>query len=257
MSTGRNGVLQSNGIEILNDQGGNNLSVEKGGVSPTLRSETHGNLPIVVKADEDKAAAFMAGQSPSAGGIAYSEKVSPTLKSGSSGTNQTPCVCERHTAEIGINGNLAGTLHATYYKGTGARGNKERDVVLCAATGQSHAEIFENLSPTLNCACEQPYITHPKIAGTLCASGAGLSRPAGMASETELCIVPAKTYKVRRLTPVECERLQGFPDDWTKFADDGRQISDSKRYQMLGNSIAVPCVAYIMQGICDAEKERR
>ena len=78
-----------------------------------------------------------------------------------------------------------------------------------------------------------------------------------MASETELCIVPAKTYKVRRLTPVECERLQGFPDDWTKFADDGRQISDSKRYQMLGNSIAVPCVAYIMQGICDAEKERR
>ena len=257
MSTGRNGVLQSTDIEILNDQGGNNLSIEKGGVSPTLRSETHGNLPIVVKTDEDKAAAFMAGQSPSAGGIAYSEKVSPTLKSGSSGTNQTPCVCERHTAEIGINGNLAGTLHATYYKGTGARGNKERDVVLCAATGQSHAEIFENLSPTLNCACEQPYITHPKIAGTLCASGAGLSRPAGMASETELCIVPAKTYKVRRLTPVECERLQGFPDDWTKFADDGRQISDSKRYQMLGNSIAVPCVAYIMQGICDAEKERR
>ena len=57
---------------------------------------------------------------------------------------------------------------------------------------------------------------------------------------------------MRRLTPTEAERLQGYPDGWTEAGADGRAISDTKRYQMLGNSVAVPCVAYIMQGIRDA-----
>jgi len=56
-------------------------------------------------------------------------------------------------------------------------------------------------------------------------------------------------YIVRRLTPTECERLQGFPDGWTRFGADDKEISDTRRYQMLGNSVAVPCVAYIMSGV--------
>lgn len=56
-------------------------------------------------------------------------------------------------------------------------------------------------------------------------------------------------FCVRRLTPLEAERLMGFPDYWTECDDAGDLISDTKRYQMLGNSVAVPCVAYIMQGI--------
>jgi DNA (cytosine-5)-methyltransferase 1 len=44
---------------------------------------------------------------------------------------------------------------------------------------------------------------------------------------------------VRRLTPTECERLQGFPDDWTA------SLSDSARYRTLGNAIAVPVAEYI------------
>ena len=63
-------------------------------------------------------------------------------------------------------------------------------------------------------------------------------------------------YLVRRLIPVECERLQGYPDDWTLCGADGLPISDTSRYQMLGNSIAVPCVAYIMQGIVLALEKR-
>ena len=59
-------------------------------------------------------------------------------------------------------------------------------------------------------------------------------------------------FCVRRLTPTEAERLQGYPDGWTEHGVDGKPVSDTKRYQMLGNSVAVPCVAYIMQGICDA-----
>ena len=50
---------------------------------------------------------------------------------------------------------------------------------------------------------------------------------------------------IRRLTPLECERLQGFPDGWT----DIEGASDSARYKALGNSVAIPCVDYVLQGI--------
>lgn len=315
-------------VEILNDQGGDSLCVEKGGVSPTLRSQTHGNLPITAYAIQ---------------GSMIGGEDSPHAVTASGCMAQFP-----PDAMVGINGNLAGTLLASYYKGTGMRCGRERDVVLCASSGQSHAEILRELSPTLNCASEQPYIvrpdgseqeqpivTHPQIAGTLCASGAGLSRPAGQGNELDFCVMsagfkhkagsqsgsigfqeetaptllagqqsavmkacliggaavmeaqtaavdcrnlretdevsgtllakaasggyslnyqnPVRTgLCVRRLTPTEAERLQGYPDGWTEAGADGSPISDTKRYQMLGNSIAVPCVAYIMQGITDA-----
>lgn len=50
---------------------------------------------------------------------------------------------------------------------------------------------------------------------------------------------------IRRLTPLECERLQGFPDGWT----DIEGASDSARYKALGNSVAIPCVDYVLRGI--------
>ena len=50
---------------------------------------------------------------------------------------------------------------------------------------------------------------------------------------------------VRRLTPVECERLQGFPDDWTIGQ------SDSSRYKQMGNAVAVPVVEWVIGNICD------
>ena len=55
----------------------------------------------------------------------------------------------------------------------------------------------------------------------------------------------ATSTNVRRLTPVECERLQGFPDDWTEGQ------SDSHRYKQMGNAVAVPVVEWIIQGISD------
>jgi site-specific DNA-cytosine methylase len=54
---------------------------------------------------------------------------------------------------------------------------------------------------------------------------------------------------VRRLTPVECERLQGFPDNWTEGQ------SDSARYKQMGNAVAVPVVEWIIGNICDTLKE--
>ena len=146
------------------------MTVERSGLSPTLRSQTHSNLPIVAS-------------------------------------------------------------------------------TLCMGTGQANAEVLANITPTLNCDHEQPILVHPQIAGTLCASGAGLSRSAGMGSETDFCITYCTDQIVRRLMPIEAERLMGFPDFWTESDLDGKHISDTQRYSMLGNSIAVPCAAYIMQGI--------
>jgi hypothetical protein len=62
-------------------------------------------------------------------------------------------------------------------------------------------------------------------------------------------------YIVRRLTPTECERLQGFPDGWTHFGDDGKEISDTRRYQMLGNSLAIPCVRFVLGNIAACIRE--
>jgi len=62
---------------------------------------------------------------------------------------------------------------------------------------------------------------------------------------------------VRRLTPLECERLQGYPDGWTLIPNfiDGKgkkkEASDSARYKALGNSVALPNVFYVLYGIAE------
>jgi site-specific DNA-cytosine methylase len=56
-------------------------------------------------------------------------------------------------------------------------------------------------------------------------------------------------YAVRRLTPIEHERLQGFPDDWTNVPFDGRKNLDRAREEALGNSMAVPVMKWIGQRI--------
>ena len=56
---------------------------------------------------------------------------------------------------------------------------------------------------------------------------------------------------IRRLTPLECERLQGFPDGWTDIPG----ASDSARYKALGNSVAIPCVDFVMRCMADTIRE--
>lgn len=54
-------------------------------------------------------------------------------------------------------------------------------------------------------------------------------------------------FKIRRLTPVECERLQGFPDNWTKYGHDNKEISDTQRYKQLGNAVTTTVVTSIVR----------
>lgn len=63
-------------------------------------------------------------------------------------------------------------------------------------------------------------------------------------------------YTIRRLTPLECERLQGYPDGWTDIGDyidtngKKRKIADSARYKALGNSIALPSWKFVLKRLC-------
>lgn len=97
------------------------------------------------------------------------------------------------------------------------------------ATGQANAEIMRGGCPTLNANHEQPLTNCKSV--------------------------------VRRLTPMECERLQGFPDGWTDIGEwtDSKgkkhKEADSPRYKALGNSIALPFWQYLARRIC-AQYER-
>lgn len=59
-------------------------------------------------------------------------------------------------------------------------------------------------------------------------------------------------YELRKLTPLECERLQGFPDYWTKYGVSGEELPDTPRYRAIGNSLTIPCAERIFRGIIAA-----
>lgn len=86
---------------------------------------------------------------------------------------------------------------------------------------------------------------------SLNASGAGTNRPTGQCNELDFCL-PTQNA-VRRLTPLECERLQGFSDGWTDVIYRGKPAPDGARYKALGNSMAVPCMAWIGKRINEIE----
>jgi DNA (cytosine-5)-methyltransferase 1 len=61
--------------------------------------------------------------------------------------------------------------------------------------------------------------------------------------------MPPIVNRIRRLTPIECERLQGFPDNWTAIGKEKGQISDSQRYKMCGNAVTVDVVAAVAENL--------
>ena len=322
---------------VVNDQGGDSLNVEKSELSPTLRSETHGNLPIVsLPINTQIATRHKALGKGTSFGIGKDGDPAFTLQKAHS-----------HAVAVGVHQGQSGDVNIspTAYTLTTASGASARNAPLVCEnlkafsldgdssnsmkspnplSGCREVETARTLDTSHPCPSKNQggvavVGIHPKVAGTLVASGSGLSRPGGMGSETDLCVayclqgnmvgrddnsgpngkgVKEETsytltatdnhavaygstsyggfkegytatltasggsngggsetlvasYIVRRLTPTECERLQGYPDDWTKFGHDGKLISDTRRYQMLGNSVATPCVAYILMGVAE------
>ena len=68
----------------------------------------------------------------------------------------------------------------------------------------------------------------------------------GADSDTEVGhLLPQHAGGVRRLTPLECERLMGWPDDWTRWTAGGKEIADSHRYRMCGNGVVASVAEWI------------
>lgn len=80
------------------------------------------------------------------------------------------------------------------------------------------------------------------ISATIASQAGGLGAKTGLYKVGE---------RVRRLTPVECERLQGFPDNWTKYDVNDKEQSDNQRYKQLGNAITTNVVAEIYKRILE------
>lgn len=85
------------------------------------------------------------------------------------------------------------------------------------------------------------------VVGTLTACDAEKQFASNQAVDSGMLVTLPQAV-VRRLTPVECERLQGFPDNWTRIpwrGKDEEKCPDAPRYKAIGNAWAVPCVRWI------------
>ena len=243
---------------------------------------------------------FMGGQGDKAGGIAYSENTAPTLKAANSGSNQVPDIvypniartlADEHDASPCVDRGQNVIVHSAGFNdatGERAQGGMEyteaRSPTLRA--GDVRAVVYDargngdgGVSPTLtgdheNRATDYTAITvYPKTTGALCANSHPGSYTGQDAFNDMIQVTPGKPprkYIVRRITPLECCRLQGFPDWWTEGCEThpitmaqaknktiflhvdptgAIEGADSPKYKMWGNGIALPCALHVMQGV--------
>lgn len=114
-------------------------------------------------------------------------------------------------------------------------------------------DVCGTLSRNSNASGRNTSMVFTETAPTIGSSGPPYSRTGNSRIEAEA--VAATGYGVRRLTPRECERLQGFPDDYTRISWRGRaekNCPDGPRYQSLGNSMPVPVMYWIGKRIHEA-----
>jgi DNA (cytosine-5)-methyltransferase 1 len=177
------------------------------------------NSPLVAKGPG--AVCYALDQQGGKGGANFAENVSPTICSDSHGTPHAVC----------------------YSVGQGG--------------GKSACNVMEGQAPTLTC-------THggePAVCFAVdCRNGTEDTVNGALQSNSAHSLngnnVVRTRYIVRRLTPLECERLQGYPDGWTDIGEwtdsngKKRQTSDAARYKALGNSIALPPWKWVLKRLC-------
>ena len=246
-------VIEPQPVYVV-DQGGGKSSVDvREGKAPTLTT-THDGAPVIAldraSFNQGKNAQYdfevstngssspLVARGPSA--VCYSVENHPqTIALEGNGSrpshlgdgyavsdkSYTLNTTEVHAVCYGINGDVAGTLDASYYKGCGERQGIERDVVAVDCRNGTEGSVNNTL---------QSNAAH-RLNGNN---------------------VVRHRYIVRRLTPLECERLQGYPDGWTDIGEwidssgKKRQTSDAARYKALGNSIALPPWKWVLKRLC-------
>lgn len=181
-----------------------------------------------------------------------------------------PLVYENHSQDSRYKplGDVSETVSAKY--GTGGNNMPlvidSHEPAVCIGNGQAHiaSHLTEEVSQTLNCMHDPMAIMVSAVdcrngSENPCVNGTLQTKEQGYNMNTNtVCRVG---HIVRRLTPRECERLQGFPDDWTDIGDwvdsKGKRhaAADSPRYKALGNSIALPFWFWLLRRI-SAQYER-
>ena len=200
-------------VMCLHDQGGQRMDVCEN-MTDTLRASEKGHQPLVYENHGVDAR------------IRESSEISPTVTArfGTGGGN-TPLVQEPNEVYC-IVGNIIDRQPENGGNGCGYQENLAYTITTCdrhAVYARQRVDEFRN----------------DDIASTQSARQAK--------DATDLVVEPDRQYAqfIRRLTPWECELLQGFPLGWTEIPS----ASDSARYRALGNSIPVPCVEFIMKSL--------
>lgn len=120
---------------------------------------------------------------------------------------------------------------------------------LVMAHGQGNAEIRVDGSPSLTCNHEAPILMRMREGCDGGGKGPLLSMDTSLTLATNNDQPLISGSSVRRLTPMECERLQGFHEGYTSVPFRGKPSSDSVRYKALGNSMAVPVIRWLGERI--------
>lgn len=215
-------------VPVLNDQGGGVMGVSYN-VTGTLRASEHGHQPIVLESNQVHATVSQTG-------------ICPTLP-----------------ASMGLGGGYVPMI--TDRKVFDARGNSNGKIVP-TITGDHESRVSDYTA-----ILAERYINAPiqTTTGTL-SPGAHAGSYNGQDAYNDMLVRGQDKrllkWIVRRLTPVECERLQGYPDGWTdigEWADTKgkkHKKADSPRYKALGNSIALPQWFWLVQKMRPYLKEK-
>ena len=236
-------------VLCLNDQGGSVMNCSEN-ISGTLRAQEHGHQPLVY--ENHGIDSRYTGP----------HKVAPTMSARYG--NNVPLV-EQEADAICIAGNtvdrqpqnggnglgcqddLAYTLTATDRHCIYARQRvdefKDGEVVSTQSARQHKDATDLVCQPSVY--GQSQFGGYQEGVSTLRASGGDHG---GGSENLAVAAIQETPQLIRRLTPLECERLQGFPDGWTDIPG----ASDSARYKALGNSVAIPCVEFIMSRIAAA-----
>lgn len=228
-----------------------------------------GFLPVSLQQKKLTASGFCAGASPTAGGIGFQEECAPTLKAADSGTNMVPsilCLNDQGGKRMDWQEDLSGTLRAQEHGHTpilfANHGKDSRysgpaptapTITARYGTGGNNTPLVEQ-APILFSRMRTDRFQEGNICSTESRrqykSAWDLICQERKELNTDFDLTPA-AYLLRKLTPLECERLQGFPDGWTDIPG----ASDAARYKALGNSVAIPCVEYVLEGIAKVLRE--
>ena len=203
-------------VLCINDQGGQVMEISEN-MTGTLRAQEHGHQPLVY--ENHGIDSRYTGP----------HKVAPTMSARyGTGGNNVPLV-EQEADAICIAGNTVDRQPQNGGNGIGY----QRDIAY-TLTATDHHAVYS-----------RQRVDDFRENGVVSTQSARQHKDA-----TDLVCQQAEAYAylIRRLTPLECERLQGFPDGWTDIPD----ASDSARYKALGNSVAIPCVEFIMGRIAAA-----